>query len=58
MGPLPVSEFTEISPLTYCYNSGRNHVFNPIANQDALAKWLIGLAMNASDITLELLGSV
>jgi primary-amine oxidase len=58
VGPLPLSESTEVLPLSFCYNSGRNHVLNPMADQDELAKWAIEVAMNASDITLELLGAV
>ena len=58
VGPLPVSKTTEILPLSFCYNSGRNYVLNPIADVDDMAKWAIQVAMNASDITLELLGAV
>lgn len=58
MGPLPPRESTEILPLNFCYNSGRNHRLNPVPDQQELAKWAIGIAMEASDITLELLGSV
>jgi primary-amine oxidase len=58
VGPLPPDETTEVLPLSFCYNSGRNYVLNPMAEQEELQKWAIGVAMNASDITLELLGAV
>lgn len=57
VGPLPVSSKTEILPLTYTYNSGRNYVRNPIADFASLQDFSLGLAENASDITQELLGA-
>lgn len=52
VGPLPVNETTEGLPLSFCYNSGRNYVLNPMADPDELTKWAVQVAMNASDITL------
>ena len=53
-----MSKSTEIAPLHFCYNSGKNNLANPVPNYEELVKWAVDLAMDASDITLELLGSV
>lgn len=57
VGPLPISADTEILPLKYTFNSGRNYVSNPVLDYSALAEFGLSLAANASDITEELLGA-
>ncbi|EXJ64035.1 hypothetical protein A1O7_00370 [Cladophialophora yegresii CBS 114405] len=57
VGPLPPSNHTQILPLTYCHNSGRNSVRSPISDVFALLDWALGIGENASDITLDLLGA-
>lgn len=57
VGPLPVSSDTEIQPLKYMFNSGRNSVVNPVYDYPLLVEWALGLAGNVSDITQDLLGA-
>ncbi|OCT53437.1 putative Copper amine oxidase [Cladophialophora carrionii] len=57
VGPLPPSNHTQILPLTYCHNSGRNSVQSPISDVFALLDWALVIGENASDITLDLLGA-
>lgn len=57
VGPLPPSNKTEVLPLTYCHNSGRNNVQSPISDVFALLDWALAIGANASDITLDLLGA-
>ncbi|KAK5398842.1 hypothetical protein LTR20_004274 [Exophiala xenobiotica] len=57
VGPLPPSNDTQILPLTYPYNSGRNYVQSPISDVFALLDWALSIGENASDITQELLGA-
>ncbi|KIX05692.1 uncharacterized protein Z518_03664 [Rhinocladiella mackenziei CBS 650.93] len=57
VGPLPPSNHTQILPLTYCYNSGRNHVQSPVSDVFALLDWALSIGENASDITQDLLGA-
>src|SRR5271156_5892971 len=56
VGHLGSGESISAVPLTYCYNSGRNHINTAVGDTDAL---LFGLAAaaNISDITMDLLGA-
>ncbi|TVY13111.1 Membrane primary amine oxidase [Lachnellula arida] len=57
VGPLPPNALTEIRPLKYIFNSGRNHVTNPVPNQEDLLVWIIGELQGVSDITQKILGT-
>ncbi|KIW16195.1 hypothetical protein PV08_06246 [Exophiala spinifera] len=57
VGPLPPSNDTQILPLIYPHNSGRNYVQSPVSDVFALLDWALGIGENASDITQELLGA-
>lgn len=57
VGPLPPSNDTQVLPLTYPHNSGRNYVQSPISDVFALLDWALSIGENASDITQELLGA-
>lgn len=58
VGPLPVSDKTNILPLEYCYNSGnRNSIKNPAPSGYALGNRAHLAAINISDITQDLLGA-
>ncbi|KAH0843678.1 hypothetical protein AYO21_05463 [Fonsecaea monophora] len=57
VGPLPPSNNTQILPLTYCHNSGRNYVQSPVSDVFALLEWALSIGENASDVTQELLGA-
>lgn len=57
VGPLPPSNLTQILPLTYPHNSGRNHVQSPVSDVFAMLDWALSIGENASDITQELLGA-
>ncbi|KAJ9631214.1 hypothetical protein H2204_008299 [Knufia peltigerae] len=57
VGPLPPSNDTQILPLIYPHNSGRNYVQSPISDVFALLDWALSIGENASDITQELLGA-
>jgi primary-amine oxidase len=57
LGPLPTSNETQLLPLTHIYNSGRNYVQTPMPDVVSLMEWAMEIAVNASDITLELLGT-
>ncbi|EXJ72703.1 uncharacterized protein A1O5_03850 [Cladophialophora psammophila CBS 110553] len=57
VGPLPPSNETQILPLTYCHNSGRNYVQSPISDVFALLEWALSIGEDASDVTLDLLGA-
>jgi len=57
VGPLPVSSDTQMLPLEYTFNSGRNYVRNPIQDFAAIQDFALSLAENVSDITQELLGA-
>ncbi|MCJ1381152.1 hypothetical protein MMC17_004261 [Xylographa soralifera] len=58
VGPLPVDDTTQILPLDFCYNSGRNYARNPIPNIEGFLHWIIDSVEEISDITLDLLGGV
>ncbi|KIX96358.1 uncharacterized protein Z520_08136 [Fonsecaea multimorphosa CBS 102226] len=57
VGPLPPSNKTQLLPLTYCHNSGRNYVQSPISDVFALLDWALRIGEDASDITQDLLGA-
>ena len=57
VGPLPVSAKTQVQPLEYVFNSGRNYVSNPVQDFAAISEWGLSLAENISDITDKLLGA-
>lgn len=57
VGPLPVDGNTQILPLEYCYNSGRNSIRIPLMNLVALGNRGQLAAINISDITEDLLGA-
>ena len=57
VGPLPPTNTTQILPLTYCHNSGRNYVQSPISDIFALLEWALQIGESASDITLDLLNA-
>ena len=57
VGPLPVSTQTQILPLEYVFNSGRNYIKNPIQDFFAIMEYGTSIAQNMSDITEELLGA-
>jgi primary-amine oxidase len=56
IGPLPPSSNTQLLPLTHIYNSARNYVQTPVPDVVSLLDWAMEIAVNNSDITLELLG--
>ncbi|CAJ2510962.1 Uu.00g065870.m01.CDS01 [Anthostomella pinea] len=55
VGPLPVSEATQVVPLTHPFSSGRNYVTNLMADFVGSLDFSLALAENVSDITTELL---
>ncbi|KAI1611348.1 copper amine oxidase [Exophiala viscosa] len=57
VGPLPPSNDTQILPLEYNHNSGRNYVQSPVSDVFAMLDWALSIGENASDITQELLGA-
>ena len=57
IGPLPISSQTQVLPLEYIFNNGRNYVKNPVQDFYAIMEWGISLAESISDITQELLGA-
>jgi len=57
LGPLPVSNNTKVSPLTYPYNSGRNYIQSPIIDYFAFLDWALGVGESIKDITQDLLGA-
>ena len=57
VGPIPPSNATEILPLNYIHNSGRNVVQSPVSDVFALLDWALVIGENASDITMDLLGA-
>ena len=58
VGPLPTSQETKIEPLIWPYNSGRNHVKNPLPNYEDVIRWFATLGHEVSDIVKDLLGEV
>lgn len=57
VGPLPPSKKTQILPLSYPYNAGRNYVQSPLYNIFSLYEWTMKVGDNISDITQDLLGA-
>ena len=57
VGPLPISSQTQIIPLEYVYNSGRNYVRSPVVDSNAIMDFMYAMAGNISDITQDLLGA-
>jgi primary-amine oxidase len=57
VGPLPPSDATQIQPLTYPHNSGRNYVQTPLPDVMYLYLWALGLGNDVVDITEDLLGA-
>ena len=55
VGPLPVTTATEVLPLSFCYNSGRNYVRSPVPDLFELVGWGISIGRDVSDITQALL---
>lgn len=55
VGPLPISKDSQILPLTYPFNSGRNHVKSEIKDYAAIIKFGDQLGESLADITQELL---
>ncbi|MCJ1391556.1 hypothetical protein MMC18_004420 [Xylographa bjoerkii] len=58
VGPLPADSATQILPLDFCYNSGRNYARNPMPNIEGFLQWINKTADEVSDITLDLLGGL
>ncbi|KAK3071898.1 hypothetical protein LTR53_007816 [Teratosphaeriaceae sp. CCFEE 6253] len=57
VGPLPISEETQMLPLDYTFNSGSNMIKNPIQDFASIQDFALNMAENVSDITQELLGA-
>ena len=55
VGPLPVTAATKVLPLSFCYNSGRNYVYNPMPNLVEMYAWAFSIGRDVSDITRALL---
>lgn len=58
VGPLPASENTTITPMTWAYNSGRNYVDNPLPNYESIIEWFSDLGREVPDMMDDLLGDV
>jgi primary-amine oxidase len=58
VGPLPASSETQILPLTFPYNSGRNFIQNPLPNYESILEWFASLGHEVSDVVDDLLGEV
>ena len=57
VGPLPISEHSQILRLNFPFNSGRNYVNSPIQDFYALLDYGQAVGHNISDITQQLLGT-
>ncbi|KAK3625708.1 hypothetical protein LTR22_023453 [Elasticomyces elasticus] len=57
VGPLPITKDSQVLPLNYMFNSGRNYVRNPMYDFGAIQDFALSMAENVSDITQELLGA-
>ncbi|KAK4503665.1 hypothetical protein PRZ48_004580 [Zasmidium cellare] len=57
VGPLPISKESQILPLTFPFNSGRNDVKSEIKDYQAIIEFGDSLGQSISDITQELLGA-
>ncbi|KAF1986474.1 copper amine oxidase [Aulographum hederae CBS 113979] len=58
VGPLPTGEDTQILPLMYLYNSGRNYVKNPLPAFEDIIEWFSSLGEEIPDMIKDLLGEV
>jgi len=58
VGPLPTSDDTQIVPLTFCYNTGRNYIKNPLPEFENIVQWFTDLGNELSDLIGDLLGKV
>ncbi|GAB7364720.1 hypothetical protein MBLNU230_g5520t1 [Neophaeotheca triangularis] len=57
VGPLPISAESTMQPLTYPFNSGRNHVESLIEDYNSMLEFAMAAGARISDITDELLGA-
>lgn len=57
VGPLPITSESQVFPLSYIFNSGRNYIQNPVHDFYAIMDFGLSLAENVSDITQDLLGA-
>jgi hypothetical protein len=58
VGPLPLSDSSVVLPLEFCYNSNRNYIVYPLADQTRLIAWAKSFSAKVIDILEELLGDV
>ncbi|KAF2835986.1 amine oxidase catalytic domain-containing protein [Patellaria atrata CBS 101060] len=58
VGPIPIGSETQILPLSYCHNSGRHYVKNPLPNYLDIINWFSDLGDEVSDIVEHLLAEV
>lgn len=58
VGPLPASQDTTITPMSWAYNSDRNSVDNPLPNYESVVEWFSELGKEVSDMVDDLLGDV
>ena len=58
VGPLPASENTTITPLTWAYNSNRYSVDNPLPNYEDILAWFADIGKEAADMVEDLLGDI
>jgi primary-amine oxidase len=56
IGPLPACKDTQILPLSFPYNSGRNFVKNPLPKYEDILEWFSDLGHEVSDIVDDLIG--
>ena len=57
LGPLPVSDLSDMVPLTFPFPSGLNYVKNPVPSYGRFQQWGMTVGANITDITQELLGA-
>ncbi|KAF7187989.1 Amiloride-sensitive amine oxidase [copper-containing] [Pseudocercospora fuligena] len=57
VGPLPITKSSQILPLEYTFNSGRNSVRSPIRDYVGIIQFGNRLGKSISDITEDLLGA-
>ena len=58
VGPLPLSDSTQLVPLQFCHNSGRNSIINYMPPFQEIAFWAAEVGDSIADITKELLKAV
>jgi primary-amine oxidase len=58
VGPLPASQDTTITPMSWAYNSHRHTVDNPLPDYEAVVEWFATLGKEAADMVEDLLGDV